>query len=247
MKLKTILVEDERKSRDTLRHMLAEFCPEVELIGEAMTIEEARKIIEQEKLDLVFLDIELPQQNGFHLFVHYPKPEFEVVFTTAYDQYALQAFQIAAIDYLLKPIDIKLLQEAVNRVLKKRALNESDSRLEILNSNYKQKEFGKIALPSNNGYIFMELKNIVACEASRSYTTIYLEDGEKILISKPLKFLEVRLCNLHFFRISRSYIINLHFLKSYTRTHRGEVILTNGMTLAISEEKKKAFLERLNF
>jgi len=247
MKLKTLLVEDERKSRDTLRHMLAEFCPEVDLIGEAMTVEEARKIIEQAEPDLVFLDIELPQQNGFHLFVHFPKPVFEVVFTTAYDQYALQAFQIAAIDYLLKPIDIKLLQEAVSRVLRKRALNKPDPRLEILHNNYRQKEFGKIALPSNNGYVFTALKDIIACEASRSYTTIYLKGGEKMLISKPLKFLEVRLCNLHFFRISRSYIINLHTLRSYTRTHRGEVVLTNGMTLAISEEKKKAFLERLNF
>ncbi len=246
MKIKAIIIEDEIKSRDTLRNMLMLYCPNVEIIGEAMTVEEGRKLILKQKPDLVFLDIELPEKDGFYLFQYFPNPSFDVIFTTAYDQYAIQAFRIAAVDYLLKPINVDLLEEAIKRVIKIRKNKKNDNRLGILKSNYNARNFQKIALPSSNGYVFLEIKSIIACEASRSYTNIYTKAGEKYIVSKPLVFLEKSLQELRFFRINRSYIINLDFLKSYTRTHRGEVTLINGMTMSLSENKKEAFLSHLN-
>ncbi|MEM1320387.1 MAG: LytTR family DNA-binding domain-containing protein [Bacteroidota bacterium] len=243
-KLKAIIVEDEPKGRDTLRNMLARFCPDVALIGEAATVAQGAELIEQQLPDLVFLDIELPEQNGFALLEYFPKPNFSIVFTTAYDQYAVQAFRISAVDYLLKPINFTYLRQAVKRVQSMQAHRQAS--LQALATNVQAKDFKKIALPAANGYHFIDLDRIIACEADRNYTLFHLEEGKKIIVAKPLKHFEDLLCDLHFFRINRSFIINLHCLQSYVRTQKGEVLLKNGMQLSLSEQKKAAFLERVN-
>lgn len=246
MHLNAIIIEDEIKGRDTLRNMLARFCPEVNVIGEALTVKQGVELIEKKTPDIIFLDIELPEKNGFTLLDYYPSPDFDIIFTTAYDQFAVQAFRISAIDYLLKPINFKELIQAVNKVKSKKNIFQKRDRFQSLSHNIKTETFDKIALPVANGYLFVEIPDIVFCEADRNYTVFNLKNGKKQVVSKPLKYFEDLLCNLYFFRINRSVIINLYFLKSYSRSRTGEVILKNDKIFTLSEQKKKRFLERIN-
>lgn len=244
MDLKVFLVDDEPKSRDTLRHMLQMFCSGVEVIGEAGTLVEAAQKINKGKPDLVFLDIELPEQNGFKLFDYFPNPNFEVVFATAYSQYAVQAFRLAAVDYLLKPFHIKELQQAINRVIQKRQDQYYQKKLEILNNNFNN-AVKKLSLPVLDGFQYVELNEILYCEASRNYTNFYLTDGSKLIVSKPLKVYEDLLSDFNFARINRSSLINLGYLKSYKKVNNGIVTLTDGTVIAVSQGRKKDFLEKI--
>ena len=240
--ISAIIVEDELKSQNTLRNMLYKYCPEVKVIGEAKDIQEARKIIQSTQPQLVFLDIELPRENGLQLFNYFPRLSFEVIFTTAYNQYAVQAFRLAALDYLLKPINAKELQNSIHKLKEKIATSQNYRHLELLIESY-EKGFQKIALPTSEGYSFLELDQIIYCNASRSYTVIYLTNQQKIIISKPLKFLDDTLPSSRFFRINRSQIINLKYIEKYSRASQGEITLTNGIIISISEHKKARFLK----
>ena len=239
-----IIVEDELKSRDTLRNLLRRFCPEVEVVGEAQDVQEACTLIENQKPGVVFLDIELPREDGFKLFNYFSTPDFEVIFTTAYDQYAVRAFRLAAVDYLLKPIAVQQLKEAVRKLQKKTAKPRNNQHLQLLLDGYPQ-DFPKIALPTTDGYSFVELNHIIFCQASRSYTYFHLQGDQKILVSRPLKSFEDLLLPYRFFRINRSYIINLKYIEKYSRTHQGEVTLSNGEILSVSEQKRAAFLSHI--
>ncbi len=240
--LSAIIVEDELKSQDALRHLLQRFCPEVDILGAAMTVQEAIHLIAAHRPHLVFLDIELPQENGLSLLKYIPKPDFAIIFTTAYDQYAVQAFRLAAVDYLLKPIDPTQLKSAIQKVKSREDEQRKARQLELLYNNF-QKNFQKIALPTSNGYVFVEIDQILYCEANRSYSCFYLISGQKILVSKPLKTFEDILKPFQFFRINRSNIINLKYIEKYSRTRLGEVILNNGKVLSVSENKRDAFLK----
>ncbi len=247
MVIKALIIEDELRGRKALKNLLARFCANVEIVGEAITVKQSIELIESTKPDLVFLDIELPHQNGFALLEHFPNPDFSIIFTTAYDDYAIQAFRISAVDYLLKPIDFRLLQKAVEKVRNKvNNLQRSES-LELLLDNVKKVPFNKIALPISNGLAFIELKDLIFCKADRNYTYFHLIEGKKYVVSKPLKYYEAILNNAHFFRINRSVIINLHMLKSYSRTKSGEIVLTSEDVFTISENKKQQFLEQINY
>ncbi len=242
MQLKAIIVEDELKSRDTLRHLLQKFCPEVAVVGEAVTVQEARILVQAQQPQVVFLDIELPQENGFSLLQYFPQPNFDIIFTTAYDQYAVQAFRMAAVDYLLKTIDVGQLQEAVRKVGQKEKSQNDHLDLLLSGDSF---AFDKIALPTLDGYSFVALDKILFCEANRSYTLFHLIDEEKILVSKPLKFFEELLSKFSFFRINRSNIINLKYIQKYSRAHQGAVTLSNGHILSVSEHKRPEFLKRI--
>ena len=244
MHMNAVIVEDERKSRDTLKHLLTEFCPEVLVQAEARTVQEARQMLREEAPELVFLDIHLPQENGFALFDYFAAPSFDVVFTTAYDQYAVQAFRLAAIDYLLKPIDIGQLQDAVQRVCHRRQAGKAAPHYDLVRETLKAKP-DRIALPTGEGFAVFDTSEILYCEASRNYSLFHLKGGEKVVVSKPLKAFEEMLERLNFFRINRSYIINLNFLRGYSRKHRGEVLLSNGLSFSISPSRKEAFLQSL--
>ena len=243
MEVKAFLVDDEEKSRDTLRNMIKHYCAEVLVVGEARTVADAAKKIKELQPDLVFLDIELPEQNGFALFDYFASPPpFYVIFATAYSEYAVQAFRMAAVDYLLKPYNIKELKESIRRVRERQQQQQYKERLSSLVQNV---ETGtkRLALPVQNGYLFIEVEDIIRCEADRNYTTFYLQSGEKQVVSKPLRLFEEMLDGLHFFRINRSHIINMNYLKSYGKSKNGYVTLKNGVTLSLSTAKRDEFLE----
>lgn len=245
MQLKSFIIEDELNSINTLKSFLREFCPNVNNIGAAVSIQDAVPVIRQMRPDLVFLDIELPYENGFKILDYFPQPFFDIVFTTAYDQYAVKAFRLAAVDYLLKPIDINQLVEAISKVIKKRTQIRTPELYSLLAENYASQEVKKIALPNQKGFSFVKINDIIYCEASRSYAFFHLKSGEKLMVSKPLKWFEETLDKLTFFRVNRSFLINLKYVQSYSRSHGGEVTLETGAQFAVSENKREALLRKI--
>ena len=244
MKVKAFIVDDEENSRSTLRNMLVDFCQDVEVLGEASTVQKAIQPINEFQPDLVFLDIIMPKENGFELLHYFDPPFFEVVFTTAYDQYAVKAFQLSAVDYLLKPIDLELLRGAVEKVKEKKSSDDQTKRINILEGNLTA-AFEKISLPTADGFIFSEIDEIIRCEAQGNYTNIFFRDGNKILVSKTLKNFEDTLKDLYFFRINRSNLINLKEVKLVGRQRNPAIVLKDGTELLLSSNRKDEFFERM--
>lgn len=245
-----IIIDDENRHHETLGKMLKTFCPNIEVLGDAYSVAEAVDLIEKHSPQLVFLDIEMPGGNGFSLFEYFDEPPFEVVFTTAHDLYAINAIKYAALDYLMKPINIKELQEAVSRaekVIRKKNGDISNQKIDVLRSNLKleDKRFTKIALPSSDGIDFIEADFIIRAEAERSYSNFYLRDGKKVLVSKPLKEYESLLEQCNFFRIHKSHMINLNHIEKYVKGKGGYVIMNDGSHVDVSVRKKEDLLNRL--
>lgn len=249
-KIRALIVDDEERHHETLGKMLSNFCPEIEVIGNAHNVQESVALIEKQQPDLLFLDIEMPGGNGFTLFDNFEEPPFEVIFTTAHDLYAINAIKYAALDYLMKPVNIKELQDAVARAAK--VLSRKDSsvgkeKINVLKSNLKleDKRFTKIALPSSDGIDFIKAESIIRAEAERSYSNFYLENGKKILVSKPLKEYEALLEQCDFFRVHKSHMINLAHLEKYVKGKGGYVIMKDGSHVDVSVRKKDDLLNRL--
>jgi two-component system LytT family response regulator len=237
-------VEDERKSREFLSELLAHYCPQVEVVGDADSVEAAVSVIREQKPELIFLDIEMPQHNGFKLFEFIPDADFDVIFTTAFDQYAVKAFEYSAIDYLLKPIKISKLVQAVSKVSERLAKDTRRERLEALQDNL-NKDFHKIVLPTQEGYQFLEVGDIIRCEADSNYTLFRLVNGEKVLVSKTLKHIEELLGSKEFFRIHQSHLINLRHMRKYIKGKSGQVEMGDDSVLDVSVRRKAALLERI--
>ena len=248
--IRAIIVDDEERHHETLRKMLNTFCPHVEISDDAYSVKEALEKIDLKTPQLVFLDIEMPGGNGFTLFDHFEEPPFEVIFTTAHDLYAINAIKYAALDYLMKPVNIRELQEAVARAAKvigRRGDELSNQKINVLKSNLKldDKRFTKIALPSSDGIDFIEAETIIRAEAERSYSNFYLENGKKILVSKPLKDYEELLEQCNFFRVHKSHMINLAHIEKYVKGKGGYVIMKDGSHVDVSVRKKDELLSRL--
>ncbi|MCI4667138.1 MAG: LytTR family DNA-binding domain-containing protein [Bacteroidia bacterium] len=249
--IKALLVEDEKNSQELISGLINEYCEGVEVAGIAGSVAEALKKIEELQPELLFLDIELPDGDGFQVLEKTAIKDFEVIFITAYDQYATKAFKFSATDYLLKPVDIDELQEAVKRVLDKRASTpkeEQQARLEALIANLKhlQQPLKRIVLPTSNGFTVVNPDDIIRCESDRNYTFIFLKDGRKILVSRTIKEYDEMLSDYNFFRIHQSHLINLGYLKNYTRGRGGYVELTDGSVLDVSARRKSEFLKRMS-
>lgn len=244
--LKAIIVDDESKSRESLQILLHDFVEGVVVKSLCQDISEAVQAIERDKPDIVFLDIQLQRETGFDLLTKVKDINFEVIFTTAYSEYAIKAFRFSAIDYLLKPIDIEELKKAVSKV-EKRVNGNITSRLTELVQNLRvgTTENYKLALPTLEGLIFIRTNDILYCEASSNYTQIYTGDGKKYLVSKTLKEYEDLLTDHNFFRIHNSYLINLNAIKKYVKGEGGYVILSNDVSLDVSKRKKEAFLSKI--
>ena len=239
MILKAIIVEDEANSREILRNYLKKYCPKVELVAEASSIKEALEIIGKHELDLVFLDIEMPFGNAFDLLEKLPNRNFETVFVTAYDHYAKDALNSHAAYYLMKPINIDELINAVNYVLE---VKEKENTLQekVLNSNTRGIE-GKLTLPQQDGFQVLNISDILYCKADDNYTEIYLEN-KKLLVSKTLKYFEDALSDFPFARIHKSYLVNVNEVVKYRKGKGGSVVISNGKELLVSASKKKDFL-----
>jgi len=239
MNLKTILVEDEYNSREILRNYLNKYCPKVDLVGEAASINEGLDLIQKNDLDLVFLDVEMPFGNAFDLLEKIPDRSFEIVFVTAYDHYAKEALNEHAAYYLTKPINIDELIKAVAYVFE---VKEKENKLQetVLNSKSKGVN-GKLTLPQQDGFQILNVDEILYCKADDNYTEIFLEH-KKILVSKTLKYFEDALSEFAFARIHKSYLVNVNEVVKYRKGKGGSVVLSSGKELLVSASKKKQFL-----
>lgn len=237
-------------SRELLHELVNEYCDGIEIVGLAANVADALREIQEKKPQLVFLDIELPDGDGFQILEKLESPTFDTIFTTAYDQYAMRAFKFSATDYLLKPIDIDELQAATNRVVEKHKEGQGGGEAEQLQALIRNirtvgTPFKRIVLPTTNGFTVVNPEDIIRCESDRNYTFIFLKDGRRILVSRTIKEYDEMLAEFNFFRIHQSHLINLNFLKNYTRGRGGYVELTDGTVLDVSARRKSEFLARM--
>ena len=243
-KIRTVIVEDEHKSMLTLQTLLERYCPDIKVVGTGNCVEEGLRILEELRPELVFLDIAMPDGDAFDLLHRIGKVDFEIIFITAYNDFALKAFEFSALHYLLKPINYTELQDAVQRYIKIRPLSNIQSRLDILNSSLKN-HFDKISLPSNDGLIIVEIQDIVRFEAAGNYSTVFLAKGESIIVTKTLNQFEEILNGLYFIRIHNTHLINLRYVKKYQRGQGGVVTMNNGTAITVSRTRKNEFIEGL--
>lgn len=240
--IKTILIDDEPASIEALTLKIKKISAEIEILATFHSAVDATQSIKTLKPDLIFLDIEMPEMDGFTFLNQFEKREFEVIICTAHDEYAIKAVRQSAIDFLLKPIAISELSDAVERAKQKILIKQKNDRpsLQKLNAS-----FDKIPVPSMRGLIFLPVKEILYLISEGNYTSIFLENKQKIVSSKNLGDYENLLESLHFFRIHHSTIINLSQIREYLKGEGGSVILTDGTELDVSKRKKKEFLEMM--
>jgi len=253
MSLSTILIDDEINSRQALRNLLTQLCPDVHIAGEAKSADAGIQLINTLKPQLVFLDIQMPGKTGFDLLASLDKIDFDVVFTTAFHEYAVKAFRFSAIDYLLKPIDPDDLVAAVNKAVKKQT-PASAGQVDLLKQLWQQlsadkkakNENQKLALPTQEGIHLAEVKDIVRCESLGSYTKFYLSSGEKLVTSRLIKDYEEILTEYGFFRVHQSYIINIQHIKKYVKGDGGQVWMSDGEEIEVARRRKDDFLAAIN-
>lgn len=242
----TIIVDDERHSCEALQILLKDCCPEVSVAAVCYSGVEALQKIGILKPELVFLDIEMPNMNGFQLLEQLPKIDFELIFTTSYDHYAIKAIKFSALDYLLKPVDREELQKAVQKVLKKMNGNISQQ-LEILlqKVNQPSNPVQRIALPTMQGLELVPVNSIISCSANNNYTEFFLSDKKRILVSRTLKEIEEILEDYAFLRVHHSYIINLNEIVRYIKGEGGYLIMTDGSSVDVSRSRKEILMQKL--
>jgi two-component system LytT family response regulator len=241
--LKAVIIDDELNGRYALNQKLKEYCPGVTVVGEAGDGREGIAQIKRHQPQLVFLDIEMPGMNGFEMLIQLPEKKFHLVFTTAYDHYAIKAIKYAAFDYLLKPIDIEELKMTVEKIVRQ-APEQTHKRLETLEQNFLTRPvLNKIAIPTLEGLLFFDISQIIRLEAESNYTAIYFSDHSRLLASRTLREFEDILPTETFFRLHNSHIINLQFIKRYIRGDGGQVELQNGDFILVSRRKKDEFLK----
>jgi two-component system LytT family response regulator len=246
-KLKAIIIDDESSSRNTLRQKIGTYCRQLEIVAECENGESGIETIDRVKPDIVFLDVEMPRMNGFLMLQNLKNRDFELIFTTAYDHYAIRAIRYSALDYLVKPIDVEELKAATIKAVEKRAQHSPNQRIETLLHNLLDEKSGanRIAIPSQEGLQFVEIADIIYLEAESNYTIIYIREAHKITVSKTLKDFEELLSQQLFIRIHHSHIINKSHIQKYIRGEGGQVIMTNGKILDVARRKKEEFMKAI--
>lgn len=244
-KLKAIIIDDEERAINTLRSLIDMYADDVDIVATCTNVPEGVKAIQTHSPSIVFLDIEMPEYNGFELLEFFREIDFEIIFVTAYNDYAIRAFEASAIDYLLKPVDIDLLVNAIEKAKNKIGQDHIKLKMEILREKYQSNQFKKIALPTSEGLFFIETKEIIYLEADGSYTEVWLSHGSKMVISKKLKFFEeVLQDDPSFFRSHRSYIVNINRINQYSK-RESMISLENGKSVMISRNRKAEFEQQL--
>ncbi len=242
--INTIIVEDETRSRLLLKDMLKDNFPEICVLAEAEDVNTAKQAIETVRPQLVFMDIELKNGNSIDMLNQIGNIDFEIIFTTAFDSYALKAFKFCAIDYLLKPIGLEEFKDAVKRAQKRIEKNAVVGYLDVMMQNMKNTNFAEhqIALPTTEGLMFVKVNDILYCEGDGAYTHVILRNQKKIMTSRYLKEFETMLAEYHFCRIHHSHLINLNEIQKYVRGEGGYVIMNDGVMLDVAKRKKEFFL-----
>jgi len=244
-----LIVDDEKGARETLTNLLKSFCPEVELLGTASSVKNAIKLTWELKPDMIFLDVEMPEESGFELIEQSASIDSGVVFTTAHSQYALKAIKASALDYLLKPIDITDLKAAIKKY-KDTKLKFDQSQFQLLKEQIayramSKNEISRLAIASNDGYDIIDINEIQYCEGNRNYTSLYVNGSEVFTASKTLKEYEKLLPSSDFIRVHQKYLINLKFVKKIHRGRGGSLVMADGKIIAVSQNKKTALLETI--
>ncbi len=243
-KIKAIIIDDELGARQTLKSIIEKFIPDINIVAEADSIETAVNVIESTDKDIVFLDIEMPFGNSFDILTQLKKIDFEIIFITAHNQYAIDAFKFSAIDYLLKPVKISELITAVNKFRKKRdsqhMMNNELIKTLLNNLNNINK---KLVLSTVNGFNIEKIENIIRCESDGNYTRFIMTDGRKIVVSKTLKEFDEILSNKGFFRVHQSYLVNLNHITRYNKGQGGEILMTDNILIPVARAKKETFLQ----
>lgn len=240
-----VIVDDEQSARNTLKAFIEKYCPDLEVVGMAEGVSEAAELIDGLRPDLIFLDIQMPGENGFQLLKRLPDYHFSLVFTTAYDQYALRALKLGALDYLLKPIDMLELQEAVQKAAAHKEMVGSQNRLEFFKEQQQQDFPERLVVSTSEGFFILAFDEILWLEADRNYTRIILKNKRKIIASKTLKHFSELLPPTRFFRIHKSYAINLNEVVRVSRGQVGCVEMTDGSELEFAKGRKARLLELL--
>ncbi|HEX9513496.1 MAG TPA: LytTR family DNA-binding domain-containing protein [Puia sp.] len=245
--IRAVLIDDEIDSIRILQRLLETYCPEVMVVGKADGVETGIHTIQTAKPDLVLLDIEMTQGNAFDLLNQLQPINFQIIFVTAFDNYAIRAFKYSAIDYLLKPIDIDDLCAAVERVTQKIQGKSFLDQMQVLLHNVETFHLSqqKMAVPTLTGLIFVAIRDITRFEAKGSYTTIYLNNGEQIMATRNIKEYEDLLPAVIFCRIHNSHIINLHKIQKYHKGRGGYVIMEDGSSIEVASRRREEFLRRL--
>jgi len=244
--IRSVLIDDERNALEMMEWLLKTYCPQVEIVAMCDSSVQGIEAINKHRPDLVFLDIEMPNLNGFDLLEQFDKPFFDVVFCTAYDQFALKAFRYSALNYLLKPVDPFELKSTVERIEEKKS-SISKEQLSLLLQTMQQPAKTtpqRIALTTGDGLVFVPTTDIIYCEAESNYTNVVLSGGKKVLVSKVLKDIDEVLSGPDFYRVHSSFLINLNRIKKLVRGDGGYIIMDNDATVNISRSKRQDFMER---
>lgn len=244
--MKAIIIEDEAGNRENLQRMLGRYCPEVELVSSCASAAEGREAIMLHAPAVIFLDIEMPKENGFDLLESLPAIDFEVVFVTAYDQYALQAIKFCALDYLLKPLHAKDLKSAVEKVKERWMARTENQKLRAFLDNIQTPDTQRrLALPTAERVDFVPVDQIVRCQGDNNYTHFFFLNGEKLLVSRTLKEYEELLTPYRFIRIHQSHLIALSQVKSWVKKEGGYIQMKDGTQLPVSQRRREKVLKAL--
>ncbi|MFT3935579.1 MAG: LytTR family DNA-binding domain-containing protein [Chitinophagaceae bacterium] len=243
--INAIAIDDENHCLETLALLLQQYCPEVNPLGFYKSAAQGMEAIRQLKPDLIFLDVEMPNMNGFTMLEHLEEISFAIIFTTSYDQYAIRAIKYSALDYLLKPIDPAELSAAVRKFDRQPSSSYNAQIRHLLEQvNGKNAAFSKLAVPTAEGFEFIPIDTLIRCEANDNYTHFYLRNGKKIIASRTLKETEDQLKPfMHFARVHHSFLVNLNEVAKYIRGEGGHLIMSDGSTVPVSRSRKESLLK----
>ena len=245
--IKAVIIEDEINGLNNLKNLLSKYCEEVSLIGEAGNIEEGLALLGglDTSPDVAFLDINLPDGLVFQLLNQLSQIDFDIIFVTAYEKFAVKACQYSSIGFIIKPIDPDLLQEAVNRI-RMGAGNKIAQRLDVFTQHYNNPNaFEKMSISALDGIYFINIKDIIRCEAEDNYTHIHLKNGSKITASKTIKAYEDLLSGVNFYRVHKSHLINLNYMRKFVKGDGGYLVMDDGMKIEVSRRRRPAFMEQM--
>ena len=243
------MIDDEQNCLKMLEWELKTHCPEVEIVRTCNTGKAGLKAIMEESPDLVFMDIEMPYLNGFEVLELIPEITFDLIFVTAYDQFAVKAFKSSATDYLLKPVDGEDLRRAVDKVLQRQRRSENTENIRFLLKQIEDSRNGKverIAIPTTEGIDYVKLEEIIYCESDNNYCTVWLKNGNKLVVARSIKSIEEMIDADFFFRTHNRYLVNLREVSSYNKIDGGYLVLSNGNRADVARSRKTRLLESLS-
>ncbi len=242
---KALIIDDEQRTRELIAKMIESFDLGIEAIPRGENVKSGLEAIQEIQPDIVFLDIQMPDGTGFDLLKAVPNKNFEVIFITAHEEFAIKAIKFSALDYILKPVDPDELKAAIERALDTMKNGSSSNQFEALQQNIQPNQKRRLVLKTQESVHVVDLDNIIRCEADRNYTSFFLTEGKKILVSRTLKDYETLLSGHNFLRVQQSHLVNLNFVDRYDKGNGGAVVMKDGSSVPLSPAKRDVFFQIL--